>query len=75
MSNYASPAQVKHNRSLWGLYPLGMLTAMWGMLESLHSYLTPEERDAIKPVLEALEKFDALIRRRRHPMPKRRRTA
>ncbi len=62
-----------HNRKLWKYYPIGFVTAMFATLDDLRLYLDEEEREALSRVSAALERFDQIVRTKRHPLPKRKR--
>ena len=58
--------QVAKNIRLWRFYPIGMVTSMWAIFESLRPYLDDEEKKALDKVDDALEKLNQLIRKNRH---------
>jgi hypothetical protein len=58
--------QLKHNQKLWKYYPLGMVVAIFDILEGMTCYVDPVEHKALREVFKALEAFDQVVRVRRH---------
>lgn len=66
-----SDEELRHNRELLRYYPLGMLNAVWHILETFYGRAQSREEDkALTTLLKALHEYDDAVRKTRFRLKK-----